>query len=101
MQSAVRTGSLVRGIDVLVKNKNDIVFFVVDEAANDQSLYLTSPGGTLRKVVEVKAGVGTAVRITDDKQWTFQKEEQFWVSIPRQSRGPYGVSRSKRLERGR
>jgi len=23
------------------------------------------------------------------------------VSIPRQSRGPYGVSRSKRLERGR
>ena len=26
---------------------------------------------------------------------------EIWVSIPRQSRGPYGVSRSKRLERGR
>lgn len=79
MQSVVRTGSLVQGFDVSVVDKNDIVLFVVDETANDQTLYLTSPNGTLRKVVSVKAGVGAAVRITDEEQKAFSKEMQFWV----------------------
>ena len=35
------------------------------------------------------------------EQLYFQWVENGKVSIPRQSRGPYGVSRSKRLERGR
>ena len=30
-----------------------------------------------------------------------QKVGAYWVSILRQSRRPYGVSRSRRLERGR
>jgi hypothetical protein len=79
MQSVVRTGNLVQGIDVLVENRNDIVLFVVDETANDQSLYLTSPEGILRTVVSVKAGVGEAVRITDKEKDAFKKEKQFWV----------------------
>ncbi len=79
MQGAVRTGNLVQGIDVLVKNENDIVLFVVDETANDQNLYLTSPEGTLRKVVLVKAGVGDVVRITDKEKEAFKKEKQFWI----------------------
>lgn len=79
MQSVVRTGNLVQGFDVPVTNKNAIVLFVVDETANDQTLYLTSPEGTLRKVVSVKAGVGDVVRITDKDRKAFQKEKQFWL----------------------
>jgi hypothetical protein len=79
MQRVVHAGSLVQGFDVSTKNKNDIVLFVVDEAANDQSLYLTSPAGTLRKMVTVKAGVGDVVRITDKDTLAFKKEMKFWV----------------------
>ena len=79
MQSVVRTGNVVQGFDVSVTNKNDIVLFVVDEAANDQTLYLTSPEGTLRKVVSVKAGVGEVSPITDKAKKAFEKEKQFWV----------------------
>jgi hypothetical protein len=79
MQGVVHTGSLVQGLDVSVANKNDIILFVVDETANDQSLYLTSPEGALRKVVAVKAGVGDVVRITDKEREAFKKEKQFWV----------------------
>jgi hypothetical protein len=79
MQKVVRTGNLVQGFDVSVKNKNDVVLFVVDETANDQSLYLTSPEGTLRKVVAVKAGVGDVVRITDKNTIAFKKEMRFWL----------------------
>lgn len=60
-------------------NKNDIVLFVVDEKANDQTLYLTSPEGTLRKVVSVEAGVGMVRRITDKDKKAFEKEKQFWL----------------------
>ena len=79
MQGVVRTGTLVQGFDVSVANKKDIVLFVVDETSNDQSIYLTSPEGTLLKVVSVKAGVGQAVRITDQERQAFKKEKQFWV----------------------
>lgn len=79
MQSVVREGNLVKGFDVSVTNKNDIVLFVVDETAKDQTLYLTSPEGTLRKVVSVKAGEGKVVRPTEDDRKAFQKEKQAWV----------------------
>ena len=79
MQNVVRTGNVVQGIDVSVANKNDIVLFVVNETANDQTLYLTSPEGTLRKVVSVKAGVGAEDRMKDTDKKAFEKEKQFWV----------------------
>jgi len=79
MQNVVRTGTVVQGFDVSVANKDDIVLFVVDETANDQTLYLTSPAGTLRRVVSVKAGVGAESRITDKDKKAFEKEKQFWV----------------------
>lgn len=78
-QRVVRTEKVVQGFDVSVKNKNDIVLFVVDETANDQTLYLTSPKGTLRKLVVVKTGEGTVARITDADKKAFEKEKQFWV----------------------
>jgi len=79
MQSVLRTGKLVQGLDVLSASKNDIVLFVVDETANDQDLYLTSPEGALRKMVSVKAGVGSEVRITEKEQKAFKKEKQAWI----------------------
>ena len=81
MQGVVRTGNLVQGIDVSVRNKNDIVLFVVDEGANNQSLYLTSPEGILRRLVLVNAGVGSVARITEKDQEAFKKEKKFWVDI--------------------
>jgi hypothetical protein len=78
-QIAVRTGTVVQGFDVSVSNKKDIILFVVDESANDQTLYLTSPTGTLRKLVRVKAGEGAVARITNQDKKAFEKEKQFWV----------------------
>ncbi len=78
-QSVVRTGKMVQGLDVSATNKNDIVLFVVDESAMDQTLYLTSPEGTLRKAVAVKAGIGQVVRVTEKEKTAFQKEKQFWI----------------------
>ncbi len=79
MQSVVRSGSTVQGLDVVSANKSDIILFVVNEASNDQNLYLTSPEGMLRKVVSIKAGVGSAARISDNDRKAFEKEKQFWV----------------------
>jgi len=79
MQSVVRTGTVVQGFDVSVADKNDTVLFVVDETTNDQTLYLTSPAGTLRRVVSVKNGVGAVARITDKDMKAFEKEKQFWI----------------------
>ena len=78
-QSMARTGKIVQGLDVSVGNKNDVVLFVVDEGANNQDLYLTSPEGTLRKVVSVKAGVGYVLRVTDRDRKAFHKEKEFWI----------------------
>ena len=60
MQSVVRTGTIVQGFDVSAADKKKIVLFVADETSKDQSLYLTTPEGTLLKVVSVKAGVGSS-----------------------------------------
>jgi hypothetical protein len=79
LQGVVRSPNQVQGIDVSATNKEDVVLFDVDAATNDQVLYLTSPEGTLRKVVKVKAGVGEAVRISPDDKAAFEKEKQFWV----------------------
>jgi hypothetical protein len=78
-QSVTRNGSVVQGLDVSVSNKSDIVIFVVDESAHDQTLYLTSPDGTLRRVVQVKSGVGSEIRITDKERKAFQEEKQYWM----------------------
>jgi hypothetical protein len=78
-QGVVRTGNVVQGFDVSVANKNDIVLFVVDETAKDQTLYLTSPEGKLRKVVSVKAGEGSVAPITNTDRKAFEKEKQFWL----------------------
>jgi len=79
MQGVVRSEKEVRGFDVLMANKKDVVLFVVNEPRNDQTLYLTSREGALRKVVSVKAGIGEVVRISSEVRKAFEKEKQFWL----------------------
>jgi hypothetical protein len=79
MQGVVRTGKVVQGFDVSAANKNDVVLFVVNETTNDQTLYLTSKEGVLRKVVRVEEGVGQVQKITGEDRKAFEKEKQFWL----------------------
>jgi len=78
MQGVVRTGRLVQGFDVSTTNKNDVVLFVANETTNNQTLYLTSREGALRKVVTVEEGVGQVRKITSEDRKAFEKEKQFW-----------------------
>ena len=79
MQGLVQTGKVVQGFDVSTANKNDVVLFVVSETTNDQTLYLTSKEGVLRKVVTVEEGVGRVQKITSEDRKAFEKEKQFWL----------------------
>jgi hypothetical protein len=79
MQGVVRTGKLVQGFDVSTANKNDVVLLVVDETTNNQTLYLTSKVGVLRKVVAVDAGVGRIQKITGQDRKEFEEQKQFWL----------------------
>jgi len=87
MQSVLRNANVVQGFDVSTANQNDIVLFVVDETAKEQALYLTSREGRLRRVVEVKEGVGSAIRITDREKKAFEKEKAFWLNRFAPARG--------------
>lgn len=78
-QGVVRSENVVQGFDVPIANQNDVVFFVVNETTNDQTLYLTSREGVLRKVVTVVAGMGRAQKITRENRKAFEKEKQFWL----------------------
>ena len=79
MQSVVRTGQTVQGFDVSTDNKNDVVIFVVDEANNDQTLYLTSRNGRLRRVVAIERGVGRVRPASAQDRKGFAEQKQFWL----------------------
>ena len=78
-QGVVRTGKVVQGFDVSTANNNDVVVFVVNETTNNQTLYLTSKEGVLRKVVSVEEGVGRVRKVTREDRRAFEKEKQFWL----------------------
>jgi hypothetical protein len=78
MQGVLRTTERIQGIDVVEKNHNDIVLFTVDAATQDQTFYLTSLSGALRKVLSVKGGVGQVVQPTRADHEAFQKEKKMW-----------------------
>ncbi len=79
MQGLVRAEKVVRGFDVSMANRNDVVLFMVNETTSDQVLYLTSRDGALRKVVSVKGGIGEVVPITSEARKAFEKEKLFWL----------------------
>ncbi|HYL12329.1 MAG TPA: hypothetical protein VEV41_04810 [Terriglobales bacterium] len=74
-----RNGKLVRGFNVSLTDKNNIVLFVTDEAANEQTYYLTSGLGGLRRVVAVREGTGHVLRVTGKEKAAFGTELRFWL----------------------
>lgn len=80
-----RNGKVVRGFNVSLADKNNIVLFVTDEASNEQTYYLTSSQGELRKVVAVREGTGHDLRVTSKEKAAFHKELQYWLDriVPR------------------
>jgi len=74
-----RNGKLVRGFNVSLTDKNNIVLFVTDEATNEQTYYLTSGLGGLGRVVAVREGTGHVVPLTGKQRAAFEKELRFWL----------------------
>ncbi|HTP68974.1 MAG TPA: hypothetical protein VMJ35_08735 [Dongiaceae bacterium] len=79
LQAIFRSANHVQGFDVSSTNHNDVIIFTVDETTNNQTLYLTSKDGMLRKVVLVQQGVGEVQKITGTMRNAFAKEKQFWL----------------------
>jgi hypothetical protein len=79
VQSVVRTGQTVQGFDVSTANKNDVVVFVVDETSNDQTLYLSSGTGRLRRVVAIQGGVGKVRPVSELERKAFAEQRRFWL----------------------
>jgi hypothetical protein len=78
LQGVFRSPNRIQGIDVLANNHNDIVIFTVDQATQDQTFYLTSSSGALRKVLTVKQGVGQVIHPTKADLEAFKKEKKMW-----------------------
>lgn len=74
-----RNGKVVRGFNVSISDKDNIVLFVTDEGANEQTYYLTSGRGGLRRVVAVKGGTGNVLRVTGKEKAAFNGELHFWL----------------------
>ncbi len=82
-----RDGTLVRGFNVSLTKKDHIVLFVTDEAANEQTYYLTSRLGGLRRVGAVRGGIGRVWPVIGKQRAGFDKELQFWLDqiVPRRT----------------
>lgn len=78
MQGVLRSTERTEGFEVTEKNHNDIVIFIVDETTKNQTFYLTSPSGALRRVVSVKQGIGYVVKPMTADVEAFQKEKKMW-----------------------
>lgn len=77
-QGVLRSNGKIQGIDVSEKNHNDIVIFIADETSRDQTFYLTSRSGALRRLLTVKQGIGYVVKPTKTDVEAFQKEKKMW-----------------------
>lgn len=77
-QGLLRSSDKIQGIEVTEKNHDDIVIFVVDAATQDQTFYLTSTSGQLRKLLSVKQGQGQVVRPAKADLESFEREKKLW-----------------------
>lgn len=78
VQGVLRSSERTQGFEVTEKNHNDIVIFIVDEMTKEQTFYLTSPSGSLRRVLSVKQGIGYVVKATRADIEMFQREKRMW-----------------------
>jgi hypothetical protein len=72
-------GEPIRGFEVSAAEHKNLVLFVESRANNQSTFYLSSPRGTLRKVLAVIEGVGYARVPTKDDREAFEKEKQYWI----------------------
>lgn len=72
-------GELVRGFEVDIADHDHIVIFIDDRSKKESMFYLTSPLGTLQKVLSVRQGVGYTRVPTPADQKAFATEKSFWL----------------------
>lgn len=77
-QGILRSSGKTQGIDITEKNPDDIVIFIVDDTTQDQTFYLTSRMGALRRLVSVKEGIGHVLTPTKADVEAFQQEKKMW-----------------------
>ncbi|HUC54714.1 MAG TPA: hypothetical protein VMR90_11735 [Candidatus Cybelea sp.] len=83
-------GTDMIGFDVSAKNHRDIVIF--RETPTVRTYFLTSPEGTLRKVIESRKSVNgagdfkTTVLDPSDQKQRFEKERQCWMDVAETSK---------------
>lgn len=73
-------GEPIRGFEVSAAEHKNLVLFVESRTNNQSTFYLSSPRGTLRKVLAVIEGVGYARVPTKDDREAFEKEKQYWIN---------------------
>ena len=74
IKQAVEMGEPIRGFEVSTGEHNDLVIFVENRTTKETTFYLTSRGGTLRKVLSVREGTGYSRRPTKDDQMRFARK---------------------------
>lgn len=79
MQGVLRSSEKTRGIEVAEKSHKDVIIFVVNETTKDQTFYLTSPLGALRRVLAVRQGIGYVIKPTAADVQAFEEEKKMWV----------------------
>lgn len=79
MKQAVEMGEPVRGFEVSSDNHKNVVLFVDSPAQKEATYYLTSKSGVLRRVLEVREGVGNPRLSTKEDKVAFATEKKFWI----------------------
>jgi hypothetical protein len=72
-------GEPIRGFEISTAEQRDIVLFVESREKKESTFYLTSPSGTLRRVLQVTEGVGHPRRPLPADKEAFEKEKQYWL----------------------
>ena len=74
-------GEVIKGFDVSIAKREDIVIFVENPSNKESTFYLTSPPGSVRRVVSVQAGLGQDRAPTAKDKNAFESEKQFWLNL--------------------
>jgi len=72
-------GETVRGFEVSAAKHDDIVIFVENHSQGENTFYLLSARGTVRRVVSVKDGVGYDRTPTAADRTALAAEKQLWL----------------------
>ena len=82
-QAVVRTGSIVRTLNVVTANHGEVVLIVYDEQSRMLKAYLSSVGGKLLKAIAYQAGAAPTQRSVAEARGDFANEFKFWTEPAR------------------